>query len=141
MKQCVSHQAQGARGNGSGPGVKALDFSKVLRSISTLIPIGPAEDIYKAAKVSKAPEPTQKRSKGVEALAEAMILQAIEDLWSKAHRQKSIEFFTGSGFNQCADMAGMTVIDRLRVLKLLRRIDRTAFDSRHSKRMRQISLS
>jgi len=41
------------------------------------------------------------------ALAEAIILQSLEDLWEPAHRKESIEFLSGEGFRICARLAGM----------------------------------
>lgn len=69
----------------------------------------------------------------IQALAETLILQSIEDLWSKTNRKKSIEFFTGEGFSLCADIARMKVIDRLRLFRLLRQLDPKLFDSRHAR--------
>ncbi len=40
-------------------------------------------------------------------LAEAVILQAIEDLFSKDHRQESIWFFRGEGFRLASEISGM----------------------------------
>lgn len=70
-------------------------------------------------------------------LAEAIILQSIEDLWSMTHRRKSIEFFSGDGFNHCADIAGMKVVERLRLLGMLRKLDPRAFKTKHSKDLSQ----
>ncbi len=68
-------------------------------------------------------------------LAEAVILQSIEDLWSKTKRKRSIEFFTGEGFGLCADLAGMKVVDRLRLFRMLRKLDPRLFDSRHARKL------
>jgi hypothetical protein len=40
-------------------------------------------------------------------LAESVILQAMEDLWSSRYREESIEFFQGSGFGLYAVIAGI----------------------------------
>lgn len=69
-------------------------------------------------------QPKQERPKKiypsrVKTLAEAVILQAIEDLWSKSHRQKSIEFFTGDGFRHYADLAGMAPAERASLIKMV----------------------
>jgi hypothetical protein len=83
-------------------------------------------------------EPLKKeRSMRLKNLAEAIILQSIEDLWSPTHRQKSMEFFAGDGFNHCADIAGMKIIDRLKLIRMLRRLAPQAFTSKHSKDIRQ----
>jgi hypothetical protein len=54
-------------------------------------------------------------------LAEAIILQAIEDLWSPVHRKESIEFFTGEGFVICARVVGMGLYDKLRLIRVIKR--------------------
>ena len=61
-------------------------------------------------------------------LAEAIILQAIEDLWSPQHRGESIEFFLGEGFAKCAELAGMGIYDRLRLIRHLKK----AFNKRRA---------
>ena len=53
-------------------------------------------------------------------LAEAVILQSAEDFWSPSFRPQSIDFFMGNGFKIYADLAGMKVVERLRLLRLLR---------------------
>ncbi len=52
-------------------------------------------------------------------LADAIILQAIEDLWVGKEREKCINFFTGEEFNICAGMAGMNFHDKVKVLNLV----------------------
>jgi dihydrofolate reductase len=74
----------------------------------------------------------------IRALAEAVILQSIEDLWSKAKRKRSVEFFMGDGFSLYADMAGMKIIDRLRLFRMLRKLDPRLFDSRHARKLGSI---
>ena len=54
-------------------------------------------------------------------LAEAIIAQSMEDLWSPIHKRESIDFFMGESFRLTSQMAGMTAVDRLRLLLLLRR--------------------
>lgn len=62
----------------------------------------------------------QKRGKfRVRGLAEAIILQAIEDLWNPVYRKESLLFFRGEGFYECAKSAGITLKDQLRILQLL----------------------
>jgi len=53
-------------------------------------------------------------------IAEAVILQSMEDLYEEAHREESIEFFTGSGFAQCAEIAGMTQKEKAEVLNIIK---------------------
>jgi hypothetical protein len=51
-------------------------------------------------------------------LAEAIILQSIQDLWDKEHRQGCIEFFTGEDFRTCAALAGMSTSDQIKILNM-----------------------
>ena len=51
-------------------------------------------------------------------LAEAIILQSIEDLWDEGQRQACVEFFTGEDFRSCAALAGMSTSDQIRILKM-----------------------
>lgn len=53
-------------------------------------------------------------------LAEAMILQSIEDFWSRAYRCESVEFFNDGGFETCAEIAGMGREEQSKVLKILK---------------------
>ena len=57
----------------------------------------------------------------MEMLAEAVILQAMEDLWSNFYGEESIEFFQGTGFSWYADMAGMSPYEKNSLLSLMRR--------------------
>lgn len=56
---------------------------------------------------------------GVRELAEGIMLQSIEDIWSMKHRKGGLDFFHGEGFHDCADLAGMTIYDRARVLNFV----------------------
>jgi len=51
-------------------------------------------------------------------LAEAIILQSIEDLWDEEHRQACTEFFAGEDFRICAALAGMSTSDQIKILKM-----------------------
>jgi hypothetical protein len=51
-------------------------------------------------------------------LAEAIILQSIQDLWDKGHRKGCIEFFTGEDFRTCAALAGMSTSDQIKILNM-----------------------
>jgi hypothetical protein len=57
--------------------------------------------------------------KSMKHLAEAMILQSMEDFWNASYRDESIEFFKGEGFNTCARMAGMCREDRTKLLQMV----------------------
>lgn len=59
---------------------------------------------------------------GVKKLAEAIILQSMEDLWDAGHRAESMKFFFGEEFHMCAHMAGLSSGDKLKVLNLVRGI-------------------
>jgi len=59
---------------------------------------------------------------GIKGLAEGIILQSIEDLWSENHRGESIAFFTGTEFSICAGLAGMNLPDQLKVLNLVKSV-------------------
>ena len=115
----------------------------ILRSIPTLCRVEPApRNRVTQEPVSKNRKDSKKRSKDVDrkrlaALAEAVILQTLEDLWSKAHKKKSLAFFTTEDFHLCADIAGMKIADRLRLLRLLRALDGNMFDSRHAKKVKR----
>lgn len=70
---------------------------------------------------------------GLRKLAEAVILQSMEDLFDDAHREENIRFFTSPDFRVFAEMAGMDTEDKLQFLKLLKRFIRSARKSgRHS---------
>lgn len=55
-------------------------------------------------------------------LAEGIILQSMEDLWDKRHKEDCIAFFKGKGFRDCAEMAGMTTSDQISLLNLVKDI-------------------
>ena len=59
---------------------------------------------------------------GLKGLAEGIILQSIDDLWDKHHKEDCISFFKGKGFRDCAEMAGMTTSDQINLLNLVRTI-------------------
>lgn len=54
------------------------------------------------------------------ALAEAIVCQAVEDLWSRGHRRESIEFFTGRWFVSMTKVAGISPYDRLRLMGMVK---------------------
>ena len=59
---------------------------------------------------------------GLKGLAEGIILQSIDDLWDKQHKEDCITFFKGKGFRDCAEMAGMTTSDQIKLLNLVKDI-------------------
>jgi len=56
---------------------------------------------------------------GYKSLAEAVILQSIEDLWNPSHKNESRDFFEGDGFKICAEIAGMNSLNQFKFLHLL----------------------
>ena len=74
--------------------------------------------------------------KRLASLAEAIIMQSLDDLWSPTQKGKSIAFFTGEGFDICASMAGMRIIDRIELFCILRKLNRKMFGSRHARKVR-----
>lgn len=65
-------------------------------------------------------------------LAEGIILQSIEDLWSDNHRDECIAFFAGNEFNLCAEIAGMNLSEQFKVLNLVKTVIGTTSESRKS---------
>lgn len=59
---------------------------------------------------------------GLKGLAEGIILQSIDDLWEKQHKEDCITFFKGKGFRDCAEMAGMATSDQITLLNLVKDI-------------------
>ena len=53
------------------------------------------------------------------AIAESVILQAMEDLWSHSLRKDSLEFFNSERFDLCAEAAGIRREDMLRMIGLV----------------------
>ncbi len=53
---------------------------------------------------------------GLKSLAEGIILQAIDDLFSRRNRAESIRFLTGEGFRMSADIAGLGPEQRHEIL-------------------------
>lgn len=49
-------------------------------------------------------------------LAEAIILQSMEDLYIPEYRKESIEFFRGEGFKICAEVADLNMNKKLSIL-------------------------
>jgi hypothetical protein len=59
----------------------------------------------------------------IRTLAEAVILQSLEDLSDFRHRTESIEFFSGTGFRMCAEVAGLDADGKVQLLDLARKIN------------------
>lgn len=56
---------------------------------------------------------------GVRNLAEAVILQSIEDLWDPVYCKESKTFFSGDAFSICSEIAGLDSINKLKLLLFL----------------------
>jgi hypothetical protein len=52
-------------------------------------------------------------------LAEAVILQSIEDLWYPICKKGSLLFFQGDGFVICSEIAGISYVKQLVMLRML----------------------
>lgn len=63
---------------------------------------------------------------GVKSLAEAIILQSMEDISDANYRAESLEFFAGEGFRICAQLAGMKPEAQVKVLKVVQNISKIA---------------
>ena len=87
-------------------------------------------------------------------LAEGIILQSIEDLWDNEHREESLVFFRGEDFRTCAELAGMSLIDQVELLNMVKGVikqNRTdppptkrlfvQGEKRRSRYMRELSVS
>jgi len=52
-------------------------------------------------------------------LADAILLQSLEDLWIDEERSNSIDFFSGEGFRICSEIAGMSSDDKVKLLNMV----------------------
>ena len=52
-------------------------------------------------------------------LAEAIILQSIEDLWNRQQKKDCVVFLAGEGFDLCSGMAGINMLHKRKLLKLI----------------------
>jgi phosphatidylserine decarboxylase len=57
---------------------------------------------------------------GLKSLAEAVILQSLEDLWNPIYRKKSKEFFRGEGFEIFSQIAELNSLRLIKILSHLR---------------------
>ena len=56
---------------------------------------------------------------GLQSLAEAVILQSLEDFWNLTYREQSIDFFKGEGFKVCSSIAKLDAIKQIEILCFL----------------------
>ena len=59
---------------------------------------------------------------GKKSLAEAIILQSMEDLWDEKERADAVRFFDGDGFGACSEIAGMNFFEQLRLYNMANRM-------------------
>jgi hypothetical protein len=64
--------------------------------------------------------PRLQAAKQCRALVEAIMLQALEDLWDSAQRKESISFFKGEGFCACAETLGMGRAQKFLILRIMK---------------------
>jgi len=60
----------------------------------------------------------RKKTTGIKSLAEAVILQSLEDLWDPSHRIESIDFFNGDGYRIFAKLAGLNQAHSYKMLNI-----------------------
>ncbi len=53
-------------------------------------------------------------------LAEAVMLQAMEDFLSEERHEEDVAFFSGEGFRMCSELAGMNHSEKCSLLDLVR---------------------
>lgn len=59
------------------------------------------------------------RKESLRSLAEAIILQSMEDSLSTSHKEQGIEFFKGEGFGICAKLAGLGPQEQMKIMNML----------------------
>ncbi len=64
----------------------------------------------------------KKRPGTLSSLAEAIILQSIEDLWLEKEKSDCMNFFTGESFHICANLSCMDFPDQVKVLNFVKNI-------------------
>ncbi len=58
---------------------------------------------------------------GIRVLAEAIILQSMEDLWDEEEQENAMEFFDGKGFTACAKLADLGTFEQFRLYNMIKR--------------------
>ncbi|MBI5205953.1 MAG: hypothetical protein HZA11_13650 [Nitrospirae bacterium] len=56
----------------------------------------------------------------VKNLSEAIILQCLEDLYSKEHRMEALAFFNGEGFGICASVIGLNYKESRKIFDIVK---------------------
>jgi len=62
---------------------------------------------------------TSERITNIKNLAEAIILQSVEDLWDAKQKSECLTFFYGESFGICAEMAGMNTDEQALMLQMV----------------------
>jgi len=57
---------------------------------------------------------------GLRELAEGIILQSMEDLWSEDCREECLAFFRSRDFSVCAETAGMGLMEQVKILNMVK---------------------
>lgn len=55
-------------------------------------------------------------------LSEAILLQSLEDLYSKQHRMDALRFFNGEGFSICASIMGLNHEESQKIFDIVKKI-------------------
>lgn len=114
------------------------ELQSILRSIPALSYPGAVESDDRTDRPLKKRQKMGRQNRNsLKALSEAIILQSMEDLWTRSYRKESIKFFLGEGFRECADIAGMKVVDRLRVVKMVREMNLGRSVTKHAAKLNQ----
>jgi hypothetical protein len=121
--------------------MRGFEMKTVLRTIAGLHPFHSMDDITEQPAEGTRKAPGKSEAVRLKTLAEAVILQAMGDLWNGAHSKESVEFFEGEGFKHCADLAGMRVVERLKLIRMLRRLNPDAFRTKHSRNIGQLRIA
>ena len=61
----------------------------------------------------------KKVPKGLGCLAEAIMLQSMEDIWKPDLKEESLNFFNGEGFIICAEIAGIDRVKQHKIRQML----------------------
>jgi len=70
-------------------------------------------------KIKMSPAAGHTANRHARSLAEAIILQSIEDLWHPVRKKGSLLFFEGDGFVLCSEIAGIGYIKQLAMLRMV----------------------
>jgi hypothetical protein len=59
---------------------------------------------------------------GLKGLAEGIIIQSMEDLWNENHKEDCVVFFRGEDFRLCAELAGMSLAEQVKLLDMVKSV-------------------